>query len=175
MHITGTHFNYFMICHRKLWLFANGLQMEQTSELVEMGKLIHETSYPFRPSKYEEIEIGGIKVDFYDPKNKVIHEIKKSDKLEQAHIMQLKYYIWVMEQHGIQDISGVLEYPKLRKTEKVYLNNIDRQEIPAMVSDIEVIIQDDRCPDKIKQAICKNCAYHDFCWSAEIDLDQTNI
>lgn len=169
MHITGTHFNYFMICHRKLWLFANGLQMEQTSELVEMGKLIHETSYPFRPSKYEEIEIGGIKVDFYDPKNKIIHEIKKSDKLEEAHIMQLKYYIWVMEQHGIQDISGVLEYPKLRKTEKIYLNNIDRQEIPAMVSDIEVIIQDDRCPDKIKQGICKNCAYHDFCWSAELD------
>lgn len=169
MHITGTHFNYFMICHRKLWLFANGLQMEQTSELVEMGKLIHETSYPARPSRFEEVEMGGIKIDFYDSKNKVIHEIKKSDKLDQAHEMQLKYYIWVIEQHGIEDVSGVLEYPKLRKTEKVYLSDFDREQFPAIVCDIETIIKDEHCPEKIKQGICKNCAYYDFCWSTELE------
>ena len=77
MQITGTHINYYFICHRKLWLFANGIQMEQTSDLVFEGKLIHETSYPQRSAKYEEVQIGGIKVDFYDTKNKVIHEIKK--------------------------------------------------------------------------------------------------
>lgn len=25
MHLTATHINYFHICHRKLWLFANGI------------------------------------------------------------------------------------------------------------------------------------------------------
>lgn len=25
---TGTHFNYYQLCHRKLWLFSNGLNME---------------------------------------------------------------------------------------------------------------------------------------------------
>lgn len=36
---TGTHFNYYMVCHRKLWLFANGINMEHTSDLVYEGKL----------------------------------------------------------------------------------------------------------------------------------------
>ncbi|HQO50424.1 MAG TPA: Dna2/Cas4 domain-containing protein, partial [Bacteroidales bacterium] len=44
MQITGTHFNYFQLCQRKLWLFHNGMQMEHTSELVDEGRLIHETT-----------------------------------------------------------------------------------------------------------------------------------
>ena len=82
MTITGTHFNYYFVCPRKLWLFANGINMEHTSELVVEGKLIHEDSYPQRSGKYEEIEIDGIKVDFYDARSKVIHEIKKTDKID---------------------------------------------------------------------------------------------
>ena len=89
MEITGTYFSYYHVCHRKLWLFANGINFEQTSDVVYEGKLIHETSYPQRAEKYQEIEIGGIKVDFYDTKNKVIHEIKKSNKMAFAHEWQL--------------------------------------------------------------------------------------
>ena len=80
MQITGTHFNYYQICHRKLWLFANGINMESTSDAVYEGKLIHESSYPQRSEKYEEVEIDGVKVDYFDAKHRVIHEIKKSDK-----------------------------------------------------------------------------------------------
>ena len=80
--LTGTHFNYYQVCKRKLWLFANGINMEHTSDLVLEGRLIHEDSYPQRSGKYEEIELDGIKVDFYDPKQKVIHEIKKSNKVD---------------------------------------------------------------------------------------------
>lgn len=95
MIVTGTHFNYYQLCHRKLWLFANGINMEQESDLVYEGKLVHESSYPQRTSKYEEVEIDGIKVDYYDAKNKVIHEIKKSNKVDKAHEWQLKYYMYV--------------------------------------------------------------------------------
>ncbi|HOU97037.1 MAG TPA: Dna2/Cas4 domain-containing protein, partial [Bacteroidales bacterium] len=42
MRITGTHFNYYLICQCKLWLFAKGITMENTSDLVYEGKLIHE-------------------------------------------------------------------------------------------------------------------------------------
>ena len=95
MKVTGTHFNYYQVCKRKLWLFANGITMEHTSDLVYEGKLIHEESYPQRSAKYEEVEIDGIKVDYYDTGNKIIHEIKKSDKIERAHEWQLKYYIYI--------------------------------------------------------------------------------
>lgn len=107
MGITGTKFNYFFICHRKLWLFSNGIQMEHTSELVYEGKLIHEYSYPQCSDKFQEIEIGGIKIDYYDPKNRIIHEVKNSDKIETAHEWHLKYYIFVLEQHDVEGVKGV--------------------------------------------------------------------
>jgi len=167
MLITGTHFNYYFICHRKLWLFAQNIQMEHTSELVYEGKLIHESSYPQRSLKFEEIAIGGIRIDYYDARNKMIHEIKKSDKKEISHEWQLKYYIYVLEKNGIEGVSGILEYPKLRKTQEVFLSNVDREEIEAMSIEIEKIVHSEACPDKIPKKKCKNCSYFDFCWIGE--------
>lgn len=167
MQITGTHFNYYQVCKRELWLFANGINMEQNSDLVYEGKLIHEESYPQRSTKYEEVEIDGIKVDYYDAKHKIIHEIKKSNKVEQAHEWQLKYYIYVFEINGIVGVTGVLEYPKLRKTSAVYLNDVDRETIIAMKQDIKQIITNEKCPPVLKKNICKSCSYFDFCYSKE--------
>jgi CRISPR-associated exonuclease Cas4 len=167
MQLTGTHFNYYFVCHRKLWLFANDIQMEQTSDLVYEGKLIHETTYPQRSEKYEEVQIGGIKVDFYDAQNKVIHEIKKSDKMEAAHQWQLKYYIKTFEVAGIKEVSGILEYPKLRKKEEVWLSDIDRERIAEIETDIIKIIEAEKCPPVIDSKICKRCSYYDFCYVQE--------
>jgi len=167
MQITGTHFNYYQVCKRKLWLFASGINMEPTSDLVFEGKLIHEESYPQRSSKYEEVEMDGIKVDFYDPKNKVIHEIKKSDKVDRAHEWQLKYYLYVFERNGIVGVTGVLEYPVLRKTDTVLLTDIDRETILSMEKEIKAIIDSEECPPLEKKRICKSCSYYDFCYSRE--------
>lgn len=60
MTVSGTHFNYFMVCQRKLWLLAHGITMEQESELVHEGKLIHENSYPQRNPNCEEIAVDGL-------------------------------------------------------------------------------------------------------------------
>lgn len=170
MQITGTHFNYYQLCHRKLWLFANGINMEQNSDLVYEGKLIHEESYPQRSAKYEEVEVDGIKVDYYDARNKVIHEIKKSDKVEKAHEWQLKYYLFVFERNGIEGVTGILEYPKLRKTEEVVLSGIDRETIVEMSAEIGRIIGSETCPPLARKGICKNCSYFDFCYSGEAEL-----
>lgn len=167
MHIIGTHFNYYQVCKRKLWLSASGIGMEHTSDLVYEGKLVHENSYPQRSAKYEEIELDGIKIDFYDTKNKVIHEIKKSDKVEAAHEWQLKYYIHVFERNGMEGVTGILEYPLLRKKDTVILNDIDREMIEDMEKEISKIIESDECPPLKKTRICKNCSYFDFCYSGE--------
>jgi CRISPR-associated exonuclease Cas4 len=167
MQVTGTHFNYYFVCRRKLWLFANGINMEHTSDLVHEGKLLHETSYPQRPERYTELEIGGVKLDFYDARNRVIHEIKKSNKMEEAHQWQVKYYLYVLEQHGVTDAKGILEYPALRHREEVVLNDDDRQRIRLIEADIEQLTTASRCPDRIKSKICKNCSYYEFCYVEE--------
>ncbi|MCE5331827.1 MAG: CRISPR-associated protein Cas4 [Bacteroidales bacterium] len=165
--MTGTHFNYYQVCHRKLWLFSNGINMEHTSDLVYEGKLIHETSYPQRSERYEELEIDGIKLDYYDARNKVIHEIKKSDKVEEAHEWQLKYYIYVLERNGVEGVTGLLEYPSMRQTDKVELTDKDRKRIAEMEKEIEQITNTDECPPVINAKICKQCSYYEFCYIGE--------
>lgn len=128
---TGTHINYYFVCHRKLWLFANGFQSEQNYDSVYEEKLIHETSYPQRSVKYTEIEFEGIKIDYFDPVKKVVHEVNKSDKLETAHKWQVKYYLSVLEKNGIEEATGILEYPKFHKTIDVFLSQSITNKKPA--------------------------------------------
>ena len=165
--ITATHINYFHICQRKLWLFSNGITMEHTSELVHEGKLIGESTYPQRSDTYTEVEFDGVKIDFYDAKNKVVHEIKKSAKIEAAHRAQVKYYLWVLEQNGIAGARGVLEYPKQRHTEGVELTDADRLLIPDWVAAIDRLVDSEDCPKVIDKPVCKNCSYYDFCYADE--------
>lgn len=164
MLLTATHINYFFICHRKLWLFSNGINMEHTSETVAEGKMIGNTTYPQRPEKYQEIEISGSKIDFYDAKAKVVHEIKKSNSMETAHQWQVKFYIWLLEQNGIDGATGILEYPKLREKTEVLLSDDDRATLQHTVKTIEALVQNESCPARINSKICKHCAYYDFCY-----------
>ena len=104
INVTGTLINLYQVCKRETWLHANGIRMEHTSDVVTEGKLVHETSYPNRAARYEEVRIGGSVIDFYDPKEKVIHEIKKSTSKEEAYIWQVKYYLLLFEREGIADV-----------------------------------------------------------------------
>ena len=165
MHPTGTHIAYLHICHRKLWLFANGLNMEHTSDLVAEGKLIDENSYPQRANRYQQLAIEGIKIDHYDAQLGIIREVKKSNKKESAHLAQLKYYLFVLERNGVEARHGILEYPKLRITEEVWLTDDDRKEIPIWESNVINIIEQEFCPKRIEKTICKKCSYFDFCFS----------
>jgi CRISPR-associated exonuclease Cas4 len=167
MKISGTHINYYLICKRKLWLFHHKVQMEDHSDLVKMGKLIHETAYPYRPEKYEEIEVAGIKVDYYDPKHKVVHEIKKTGSYEEAHAWQLKYYLYILREHGFGDVSGILEYPMQRETKQVTLGEADIEHLQQMMTDIRDLVANSQCPPIVVVKGCKKCAYHDFCFITE--------
>lgn len=166
--ITGTFINIYHICSRQLWLHAHGVQMEQRSSLVAEGKWIHETSYAQRSQNYKELSLDGIKIDHYDPKNKVIHEVKKSNKKENAYIAQLKYYIYKLELSGVLGVTGLLEYPKLRIKKEVFLSPEDRLVIPRWEQAINAIITKTSCPPVIQKPICKRCSYYEFCYADEL-------
>lgn len=166
--LAATHINYYHVCHRKLWLFGNGIRMEHTSDIVAEGKLIGENSYPERAEKYTELELDGVKIDFYDAKNKVVHEVKKSDKVENAHIAQVKYYLYKLQLHGVDGATGIIEYPKLRQREEVQLNEKDVVEIKKWEQETKEIIGLENCPPVINAKICKSCSYFEFCYVEEV-------
>lgn len=167
MNITGTHIAYLHTCHRKLWLFANGIQMEHTSDIVAEGKLIAETTYLDRARKYTELAIEGIKIDFYDAKNRVVHEVKKSDKVEHAHIAQVKYYLSVLARNGIEQPSAIIEYPRLKQRECIEWNDDYLEAAKEWEEQTKAIILSEHCPALIQKGICKKCAYYELCYISE--------
>lgn len=95
--VTGAMLYYYYVCDRKLWYFSHQLDMEHTSDLVQIGKLIDEESYN-REKKHIMID-DVISIDFLQ-NWRIVHEVKKSKSVEIASIWQLKYYMWILENKG---------------------------------------------------------------------------
>lgn len=175
MRITPSLLNMYIICPRECWLHANGIRMEHTSDTVYDGKLLHETSYPQRNEKHSEMELSAIfnnvelsgKIDFYDAKTKTIHETKRSDKAEEAHGWQVKFYIWLLELNGIEGAKATLEYPKLRKTDEVILTEADTDFLKQTILKIHELTEAETCPPKLNSKICKSCSYYELCYVGE--------
>lgn len=158
--ITATQLNYYFVCKRKLWLFSHQINMEQNSELVELGKLLHENTYK---REKKEIQIGPIKIDFMG-KDGVIHEIKKTPSVEKAHIWQVKYYIWYLKKLGVENLRGEIDYPKLKKRTEVDLSTEDEKEIENILQKIGEIITAEEVPLVLNKGICKKCSYFELCY-----------
>jgi CRISPR-associated exonuclease Cas4 len=160
--ITGVMMNYYHICHTELWYFAHDVEMEHGSDIVALGKLTHEEHYTRDASK-EEFMLEGIKLDRITPDG-YIHEVKKSDIAEYAHIWQLKYYLWVLKQHGFGQLKGVLEFPKQRKRVEVTLTADDEQKIQRKMEEIAKIVSQPQPPKPKKIGFCRQCSYRELCW-----------
>jgi CRISPR-associated exonuclease Cas4 len=170
--LTGTHINYYFICHRKLWLFSHGVQMEQTSDTVLLGKLIDESSYE-RKDKAVDID-GNIVIDWIDDKNGMLHEVKKSDSMEDAHKWQVLYYLWYLKQKGVKiaddklqmadGVRGEIDYPKLKQKVEVVLTPEKEAELLEIVQRAEQVMSQEHPPERINKKFCKTCSYYELCW-----------
>lgn len=165
MTTTGTHIAYLHLCHRKLWLFHHSIQMEQESELVAEGKLIGETTYQHRAERWQELQWEGIRIDHYDAVQHIVREVKKSNKKEEAHIAQVKYYLYVLRRNGVPAVKGIVEYPKLKLTEEVLLEASETATIEQWEQTVQAIVQRESCPPTINKPMCKKCAYYEFCYA----------
>jgi CRISPR-associated exonuclease Cas4 len=139
--------------------------MEHTSALVAEGKFIGQTSYPQRADRWQELQIDGIKIDHYDAVQHLVREVKKSNKKEEAHIAQLKYYLYILRRHGVTAKKGILEYPRMRLTEEITLLPEETVKVQQWEQLVREITSQDICPDVIHKPMCKRCAYHDFCYA----------
>lgn len=161
--IQGLQINYYFICKRKLWLYSHHIEMESQSDVINIGKFLHETSY----MRDDEIQIDNtISIDFIRKKEDSyeIHEVKKSDKMEEAHKYQLLYYMYYLkEQKNFKNLIGIINYPSIRKTEKIFLTSENERKLLEIINDINHIIKSSLLqPKKTKK--CYKCAYYDFCF-----------
>lgn len=159
--ITGVMIYYYFVCQRKLWFSLHGIAMESENENVQIGKALDELSYT---SERKHVAINNeINLDFVKQTG-MIHEIKKSRKIEEASIWQVKYYLYYLKKRKVTGLQAKIDYPLLKKSLEVSLSLEDEKVLEKAIVNIKDLSQKSQ-PQKVKKSkICLKCAYHDLCF-----------
>jgi CRISPR-associated exonuclease Cas4 len=161
MKATGVEINYYFVCKRKLWYFTHGITMEHNSTRVEIGKEVHEESY--KREKKEIMIDNLICLDFID-KELVINETKLTKAMKEATRYQILYYIYYLENKGIEGVKGVIHYPKSKRKEVIEITDEDRKELDKIIKGIYAVKYKVNPPPLEKGKKCKKCSYYELCY-----------
>lgn len=163
MEVNGTLINYYFHCKRQCYLHGNRLNLEDNSEVVKIGKAIHEAKAS--KSKNTEISIDNIKLDKLT--SEYITEVKKSDADVNAARWQLIFYLKVLKDKGIIR-KGKLEFAEKNKNDKkvevIELTEAMEEELENYVKEIKVFLELDDVPKVMNKPTCKKCAYYEYCY-----------
>ena len=144
-------------------MFAHRLNLEDNSEIVRVGKAIHEDKA--KSSENSEIKIDNIALDKIN--SKYVVEIKKSDADIEACKWQLLYYLKILKDKGIER-KGKLEFIEKNKTDRkiifIELNEEIEKELNEHISKIDELLSMDELPTVINKPACKKCAYYEYCY-----------
>ena len=139
--------------------------MEQNSDRVMSGKIIHENSY--KRQKHKELLIDNLlRLDIVD--SEYVREVKISSKMKKADEMQLYYYIYYLKKLGINK-KGMINYVKEKKQKEIELTPEKEEEIEKTIEDIIKISKMKKPPTLKKLSYCVKCAYYEFCFVKEED------
>jgi CRISPR-associated exonuclease Cas4 len=161
--INGTLINYYFFCKTKLWLHANRINLEDNSEDVRIGKILHELAE--EKNKKAEITIDNVKIDKLTKEYLV--EIKKSDYDPEAVKWQVLLYLYKLKQKGIVK-KGKIEFIEKKKQSKkvhyVELDEVSEKELLEVLDTIGRLINLPVPPEPIFEKHCKKCAYYEYCF-----------
>lgn len=162
MRINGTIINYYFHCKRQCYLFANRINMEDNSEDVRIGRVLHEIKA--KDEKNTEVKFDNMVLDKITAK--YIEELKKSDADVKSARMQLLFYLKNLDDKGVKKEGKLIcvEKNKNEKIEKVILNEQTKAELEQCISNIEILINKDEVPEIDKKNGCKKCAYYEYCF-----------
>jgi len=152
---------YYFTCKRELWFFSRGLNFDFENEDMLIGRLIHGESYE---RDWKEVLLGGARLDVVKRRGKLtVIEVKKSSRLEEPARWQLKYYLYLLREAGVE-AEGLISYPREGRRERVVLTGDDVKTLEEALEGIERVISLEFPPPAERKPYCRRCAYRDFCW-----------
>jgi len=161
--ITGTLINYYFHCKTQCWLHANRINLEDNSEDVRIGKILHELQED--KSKKAEVSIDNVKIDKLTKEYLV--EIKKSDSDPEATKWQVLLYLYKLKLKGVEK-KGKIEYIEKKKQNKkvqyVELDEVNEKELLEVLRKIRDLIDLPKPPPPKFEKHCKKCAYYEYCF-----------
>ena len=161
--ITGTLINYYFHCKTQCWLHANRINLEDNSEDVRIGKILHELQE--EKNKKSEISIDNIKIDKLTKEYLV--EIKKSDSDPEAVKWQVLLYLYKLKQKGVVKKGKIEFIEKNKQNKKIHYVELDDENEKKLLDVLEVIgdLIDQRVhPEPVFEKHCKKCAYYEYCF-----------
>ena len=84
--------------------------------------------------------------------------------MEDAHEMQLLYYLYYLKLKGVENLRGRIDYPKLRQTKTIELTEEKEQRIEQTLKDMLRIVTLAHAPEVEWMKICRSCSYAELCW-----------
>lgn len=174
--IGGMLFSYFLICPRKAWLVRQGIWMEQESEDVALGRLLDEASYS-RSEKHLDLHATALdgtpltgRIDRAVLRDGVLHETKKGRSCQEAHLSQVRFYLWLLKLNGVTGPGGApfrgqIDYPALRRSEPVALGPQQEEELTLQLGQLNQMLGELHPPERIpKREFCRRCAFEELCY-----------
>jgi CRISPR-associated exonuclease Cas4 len=161
--ITGTIINYYFHCHTQCWLHANRINLEDNSEDVRIGKVLHEINED--RGKKTEISIDNIKIDKLT--RDYLVEVKKSDSDPEAVKWQVLLYLYKLKSKGVLKKGKVEFIEKRKQNKKIHIIELDSDneiELLEVLADIEALIELPSPPTPKLEKHCKRCAYYEYCF-----------
>jgi CRISPR-associated exonuclease Cas4 len=92
-----------------------------------------------------------------------VHDIKRSKRIEEAHVYQMLYYLYWLKARGIE-AKGVIDYPLLRRKQAVDLTKEGEKDIERVLDGIKQTLSSPAPPVVEKKSYCKKCSYYELCW-----------
>jgi len=107
----------------------------------------------------------NVSIDFIRSGDEIaVHEIKLSSSFEEAHILQVKYYIYYLRNKGMNVSKGILHYSKAKKIKEVEFTEEDEATIEKALDIVEKTLKYEFPPKVEKKPYCLRCAYYEFCY-----------
>ena len=161
--ITGTLINYYFHCQTQCWLHANRINLEDNSEDVRIGKVLHEINE--EKHKNTEISIDNVKIDKLT--RDYLVEVKKSDSDVEAVKWQVLLYLYKLKQKGVLKKGKIEFIEKNRQKKKIHYVDLDEKnekELLEILLSIETLIEQEKPPKPVLEKKCKKCAYYEYCF-----------
>ena len=161
MRLTGTLVNYYWHCPRQCWLFYHKINMEDNSEDVRIGRVLH----ALNAGKDGELAIEQIKLDKIT--DEYVVELKKSDADLKAAMAQIQFYLMRLAEKGIYRKGRIEVWEKNKQSKKVHYTELNQtlvEQLTRQYEEIEGFLRTAVPPAANLKRGCERCAYYEYCY-----------
>lgn len=72
--------------------------------------------------------------------------------------------MYYLNKRGVKNIKAKIDYPLLRESLDIEMDNEDIKILENIEKNIEEISDSEKPPEILNSSICKKCAYYDLCY-----------